>query len=208
MHDEQRVLLYGGSFDPVHCGHLEMAEHCRKSLRCRRVILIPLRLNPLKKEGPQANGADRVAMLRRAAGDRQEYEVSELELQREGPSYTYDTVQKFRERFGEMAELFWLVGADAASDLWRWYRIEDLLDTCHICIMRRGGYPVPGLDRLAQKAGARRAARVEQDMIETPEIEISSSEIRRQIRAGQNAADLVPDGVWTYIQKKGLYQQQ
>ncbi len=198
-------MLYGGSFDPVHIGHLRMAEYCREALSCERVILIPLRFNPFKKSGPVAGGADRAAMLEIAVGNRKGCEVSRVELTREGPSFTYDTVKTFRERLGGEVELFWLVGADAAEELWRWQRIEQLLDLCHICVMRRGGYTLPDMTRLEEKVGKKRTQQVLADMIETPEVEICSSEIRKRLEQGRDVSGMIPEPVLSYIKDKGLY---
>ena len=200
-----RIVLFGGSFDPIHNGHLAVAGYAFEHLSADRLIFIPARRSPHKTHGPSADGASRLAMIRLAISGRTGFEVSDCELHRADPSYTLDTVRHFREAVGSAGELFWLVGADAIGDLDKWYRIDEVLAMCRVCIMYRGGLPRPDLGRLVCAFGAERAAQLERDILPTPLVDASSSEIRPRLAAGLPVDDLVPAGVLAYIRDHGLY---
>ncbi len=199
-----RVVLFGGTFDPVHLGHTAVAAFAAERLDADKVVFVPARRSPHKRENPVASGEDRLAMLRLAAADCNRFEVSDCELRREGPSYTLDTVLGFRRRLGSDAKLYWLIGADMARDLPKWHRVSELLDACTLCIMRRGGYPPPELEGL-ESLGTARAARLRESVLETPPVDISSSEIRRRLATGEDVTGLLSPKVLDYIEKNGLY---
>lgn len=201
----QRIVLFGGSFDPIHNGHLTVAGFAFEHLAADRLIFIPARRSPHKSSGPSADGAARLSMIRLAIAGRAGFEASDCELHRADPSYTLDTVRHFREQVGAEGELFWLVGADAIGDLDKWYRIGEVLAMCRVCIMYRGGLPRPDLGRLVCAFGAACAAQLERDILPTPLIDASSSEIRPRLAAGLPADDLVPPAVLEYIRQHGLY---
>ncbi|MBE0535307.1 MAG: nicotinate (nicotinamide) nucleotide adenylyltransferase [Phycisphaerae bacterium] len=201
----QRQLLFGGTFDPVHAGHIAVAEFAAAQLRADDVVFIPAKRSPHKHVDPVASGDQRLAMLRLATAGRKRFEVSDCELRREEPSYTLDTVLYFRRRFASEAELFWLIGADMVRDLAKWYRVRELLDACTLCVMHRGGYPPPKLDGL-ETLGAERLARLRANVLETPSVDISSSEIRCKVASGEDVTGLLCPAVLDYIKKNGLYR--
>lgn len=201
----QKIILFGGSFDPIHKGHLTVAEFAFDQLDGDRLFFIPARRSPHKSEGPFASGQARLTMIRLAIAGRDRFETSDCELRRPPPSYTLDTVRHFRQVFGSSAEFFWLVGADAANDLGRWYHIDELLDACRLCIMHRGGMPSPRLDHLIKPLGAQRVAQLERHMLATPRIEADSTAIRARLAAGKSVEDLLPPAVLDYIRRERLY---
>jgi nicotinate-nucleotide adenylyltransferase len=203
--NERRVILFGGSFDPVHAGHLRVADYARRHLGAERAILIAAGRSPHKELDPVASGEHRLAMLRLAVEGRAGLEVSDLELKRPQPSYTYDTVEHFRKQYGESTALYWLLGADLARDLGTWYRACELIDGCRIAVMVRGGYEGPDLSGLEGQIGAARVAKLRDWMIPTPAIEVSSTEIRRRVAEGRDPGDEVPAAVAAYIARHGLY---
>ena len=208
MNTKHVVILFGGSFDPIHNGHLSVAAYAFEHLRADRLFFIPARRSPHKSAGPSADGQARSEMIRRAISGKEGFSVSDCELQRPEPSYTFDTVRQFRDQFGSDADLFWLIGADAINDLDKWYRIDELLGLCRLCIMYRGGLKRPDLQRLIPIFGATRVRQLENDVLPTPLIDASSSEIRSRIASGKPVDELLPEKVAAYIQKEGLYTEK
>ncbi len=203
--NERRVILFGGSFDPVHEGHIRMAEYARRYLEAERVVLIAAGRSPHKDRNPLASGDHRLAMLRLAIEGRAGLEVSDIELNRPQPSYTYDTVEHYRKLFGDSTALYWLLGADLVGDLGTWYRARELIDGCRIAVMVRGGYAGPDLSGLEGQIGAARMDKLRRWMIPTPAIDASSTEIRRRLAEGQGPGDQVPAAVAAYIARNRLY---
>jgi nicotinate-nucleotide adenylyltransferase len=204
--NERRVILFGGSFDPVHNGHIRVAEYARQYVQAERVILIPAGRSPHKAVNPVASGDDRMAMLRLAIEGYPDLEASDVELSRPQPSYTFDTVEHFRGIYGDGTALYWLIGADLVADLGIWYRACDLLDRCRVAVMVRGGYDAPDLTALGEQVGTDRADQLRQWMIPTPAIEVSSTEIRRRLAEGRSIEGLVLPAVEAYIARRGLYR--
>lgn len=205
MKTKHNIILFGGSFDPIHNGHLAVAAYAVRQLDGDRMIFVPARRSPHKTSTPAADGAARLTMIRLAIAGHDGFEVSDCELRRPEPSYTLDTVLHFRRQFGDDAEIFWLVGADAIGDLKNWYRINELLDMCRLCIMYRGGMATPNLECLNAPLGPSRVARLQNDILQTPLIDVSSTDIRARLASGEPAAPLVPPPVLDYIHQNGLY---
>jgi nicotinate-nucleotide adenylyltransferase len=198
--------LLGGTFDPPHHGHLILARDLRERLGLDQVVLIPAACSPFKADRPPvADGAHRLAMLRRTVRGEPGLAVSDLELARGGPSYTIDTVRAFRARHPH-ARLLWFVGADHLAGLPRWREAEALLATCEIWVMARGGLPRAAARRAlaALPPDFRRALRGR--WVEGRRLDLSASEIRARCRAGQSNKGLVPDAVRAYIRRHGLYR--
>ncbi len=189
----------------MHEGHIRVAESARQYLGAERAILIAAGRSPHKQLNPLASGEHRMAMLRLAIEGHAGLEVSDYELNRPQPSYTYDTVEHFRNRYGDSTALYWLLGADLVGDLGTWYRACELIDGCRIAVMVRGGYPGPDLSALEGPIGVARVAALGQWMIPTPAIEVSSTEIRRRLAEGKPLRDEVPASVAAYIARYGLY---
>jgi nicotinate-nucleotide adenylyltransferase len=190
-----RIAILGGTFDPIHSGHLRLAEEVRKKLGAERVVLVPASAQPLKERRAAASPEDRLAMARLAAAGRKWLEVSDLEVCRPPPSYTYETLAALRAA-EPAADFFFVVGADAARDLDRWYRIEDLLGLASFVVASRPGFALeipPGL------RGRVRA-------IEIDALPVSSTEVRRRLAAGKDVAGLVDGAVLDYIRTRGLYR--
>ena len=204
---ERKIVLFGGTFDPIHLGHTEVADVAARSLEADNVVFIPAKRSPLKELGPRASDDDRLAMIALATEDNERFRVSDCELRRRPPSYTLDTVRQFCDELGPKTTIYWLLGADSIADLIHWYRIEQLLDACHIAVMIRGGYERPSFDRYLPRWGAERVEKLRNDVIETPSIDISSTEIRRRLAAGQDVSGLLPPQVAAYIAEHHLYER-
>ena len=184
--------VLGGSFDPVHHGHLIAADRAVEALGLDRVLFVPCARQPLKANGPVATPEQRVAMLRLAIADHPRYALETLELERPAPSYTVDTLRALRKR-GPDQRLVLVLGADAAADLPRWREVEEIARLAEIAVLTRPGAPevVSSLVR---------------HLVATPAIEISASEIRARCLAGKSIRYLVPEAVAGYIAQHGLYR--
>lgn len=201
----ESILLMGGSFDPVHNGHLVIARDARERLGLARVVLVPAAQSPFKAAGHRSTAEQRLAMLRRAVRGEPRFTVSALELRRAGPSYTIDTVRHFRRRF-PAARLVWLIGADNVAGLPRWREAAALVTECEIWVAARGGIESRAARRdLAALPAAFRSA-LRGRMLETRQMEVSSTEIRARAAASLSIKGLVPDAVASYISRVHLYR--
>ncbi len=201
-----RIILFGGSFDPVHNGHVRVSHSAKQQLQAEDVFLIPARRSPHKNQVPFASGTDRLEMLKLAVSELEDFKVSDCELFREEPSFTIDTINYFLSKFGKNSQLYWLIGADQVDDLDKWYRIEELIDKSHICIMKRGGVGDIDFGKLEMSLGKVRSDKLRSDMLDTPEIEVSSTVIRDKIKNKESIEGLVSSEVANYIYSKGLYR--
>ena len=199
-----KIILFGGSFDPIHNGHLRVAHTVLEKLGADQLILVPARRSPHKEYMP-ISGHHRLKMICRAISNSERFSVSACELNRPDPSYTLDTILFFREKCTSGAELYWLIGADQLADFDKWYKVSELLDICRICVMYRAGYPKPNFDRFRGLFGPDQIAKLERDVVETPLIDISSTEIRRKLANGVMPGDDLPEPVIYYIQENQLY---
>lgn len=215
-----RLGLFGGSFDPVHYGHLALAEGCRQRLDLDEVWFVPAAQQPHKPVGPRASGRDRAAMLRIAIEGSPHLAVSTLELDRAGVSYSIDTLTCVRAARPE-AELFFLMGADTLSDLPNWRDPQRVLRLATPVVVHRAGQPAPDFDVLAPLVGEAEVERIRRHRVELTPPSISSSELRRRVRewgmsggkAGEDGMGdtgtiegLTPPGVVRYIAQHGLYR--
>ena len=199
-----KTILFGGSFDPIHNGHLRVGRAVLEELAADQMIFVPARRSPHKSHIP-AGGHHRLAMIQRAITGSDKFSVSDCELNRGEPSYTLDTIYFFRKELGPEVDLTWLMGADQLADFDEWYRVEELLDICRVSVMYRAGYPKPDFDCFRGVFRPDQITRLEQGVVETPLIEVSSTEIRRQLAAGELCRDVLPESVIRYIQSHHLY---
>ncbi len=204
--EDKKIALYGGTFDPIHPGHVEVSEVAGEKLNVGRVVLIPAKKSPLKPNSPMASDEDRLNMIKIAIARREKLEVSDYELKQEKQKYTIQTVRHFRKVFGGSTRLFWLIGADSVRELTRWYKIEELIDECELCTMYRGGVKRPNYEGFVDEWGRGRVEKMERNIIETPEIDISSTEIREKISKGEDVSEMLLPEVYEYIKERGLYR--
>ena len=200
----KKVILFGGSFDPVHSGHVQVARSSLQLLDADRLIFIPARRSPHKSDLP-ASGHHRLEMVQRAIVGIDSFSVSDCELMRPAPSYTLETIHFFRKQFGDDVVLHWLVGADQLSDFDRWYRVHELLDICHVSVMVRAGYPSPDFARFKDIFSDSIIRQLKDDVVKTPMIDLNSTAIRCQLAAGTVPPEALPPGVFEYIQHNHLY---
>lgn len=204
MQPRRKIILFGGSFDPIHTGHLRVAHHAIGALGADELIFIPARRSPHKTDMP-APGQHRFAMIARAIKELDRFSVSNCELLRPDPSYTLDTVHFFQDQFGPDCVLHWLIGADQLSDFEKWYRVDELLNECRISVMVRAGYPPPNFSRFSDTFSTDTIEQLQNDSIQTPLIDLSSTNIRQQLSSGSIPPDSLSPAVLQYIQQHHLY---
>jgi nicotinate-nucleotide adenylyltransferase len=194
-----RVGVVGGTFDPIHLGHVALAEWAAACAGLDRVVLVPAGRPPHRGEAT-APAADRLEMSRLAAAGHPLLEVSDLELRREGPSYTADTLRELGARHPG-AELFLVLGWDAARELRSWHRPDEVLRLARLVVVSRPGFPAPGPADL--EAAGIDPSRVVLCGEGTPEVE--STDIRRLLEEGRSLDGLVDPAVEAYLRRHGLY---
>ena len=200
----ERIGLLGGTFDPIHLGHLIVAEEARTRLSLDRLLFVPSR-QPWRKAGREiAHEADRLAMVRLAVEGNPGFEVSLVDLEREGPSYSVDTVCDVRATLSPEAELYFILGYDALMDLPHWHAPAELARITRLVTVIRPGYELDWSPLEQAIPEAREAV----TLLETPEIGISSTEVRQRVAAGRSIRYWVPDLVAEYIQQQWLYRGQ
>ena len=203
---KKKVILFGGTFDPIHIGHTTVAVEAAEHIGAEKTIFIPAKRSPLKDYLPKASGADRLAMIALAIDENKKFELSDYELKRPQPSYTLQTVRQFQSDYGSNTLIYWLVGADSIDDLPHWYGIDELIERCNLSVMYRAGYNPPDFTRFKTVWGARRTEKLQQNVIQTSLIDVSSTEIRNRIAASQDVADMLHPAVADYIRKHNLYK--
>ena len=204
---QNRIILFGGSFDPIHLGHVTVAKSAADQIGAEKVIFIPTRRSPHKKMHPQAPDNARFDMTSLAISDEETFCVSDYEIKRPDPSYTIDTVRFFKESYPPETQFFWLIGADTLTDLHRWHQIGELIDECNLSIMNRGGVAEPDLTGFEAIFGSDRLEKLKNNMISTPRIAASSTEIRAGLAAEGDVSSLLNPKVLAYIKENHLYRQ-
>jgi nicotinate-nucleotide adenylyltransferase len=201
-----RLGLFGGSFDPVHRGHVELARACQQGANLDQVWFLPAAKQPFKQHGPVASDADRLAMLELAIEGEPTWRVSSLEIDRGGVSYTVDTLREIHEQLPG-TELYFLMGADALHELPKWREPEVILDLATPLVVARAGEPAPKFDALLSVSTPERVDQIQAAQVTMPEIPISSTAIRGLIHDGDIVAAMLPNKVWDYIIDQGLYKR-
>lgn len=202
----KKIVLFGGTFDPIHVGHVAVANFAAAKIKAEKIFFIPSKHSPLKKIKPSASSLDRSKMISLALRDYKNTAVSDCELNRSGPSYTIDTVKFFRSEYGRNAELYWLIGADCLADITNWYQIKTLLDECVFTVMTRAGVMLPDLDCLIDKLGKDRVGKLQQNVIKTPLVNVSSTEVRKRLSQNIDVSEMICPAVEKYIHTNRLYQ--
>jgi nicotinate-nucleotide adenylyltransferase len=199
-----RIALFGGSFDPLHLGHLILAEQCREQARLDQVWFVPAATSPLKQLGPVASNRQRLEMLQIGIAGHDAFRVEECELDRGGISYTVDTLKQLQtEHPGN--EWFLIIGGDSLADFDRWREPAEICQLALPLVYQRPGFVAP-LDSLRSFTTPERFALIEQHAITARQIDISSTDLRRRIAAGESIRYLVPRAVEVYLLNQGLYK--
>ena len=196
-----RAGLLGGSFDPPHIGHLILAEEARDQLDLSVVFLVPAGQPPHKMDRAMTPVADRVAMTELAIAGNPAFRLSRVDADRPGPHYTIDLVRLVREQLPEDAELFFLMGFDSLRDLPTWREPARLIRSVQLVALTRPDVPIDWESLEASLPGVRERV----TLLDMPELEIASNDIRRRVREGRSIRYMVPDAVREYIEAQGLY---
>lgn len=199
MHE--RIGIMGGTFDPVHNGHIVIAKSVAEQLDLDRVLFIPAG-NPNFKQGQElASAANRAHMVALAIENEPLFELDLCEVERAGVTYTADTLEELAQCH-EDAQLFFIMGTDSAVTLPGWKRVSDVARLCTIVVAKRPGQSTQRVrDALA-------ASSIDFDTIylDVPQVDVSSTQVREQIAQGHDVSDMIPSSVWTFLTEVGLYQ--
>jgi len=194
--------VFGGTFDPIHLGHLAVAEEVRTSLGLAEVLFVPAGQPWLKADRSISPAKHRVEMVKLAIAGNPHFKLSSCEVDRPGPSYAVDTIDILHHQLGTEAKLFFLLGSDALSELPQWKEPSRLIQICHLVAFTRPGFALPPLEPL-ESAIPGLSQHV--TFVEAPQIDISATQIRNRVSRGASLHGLVPQAVERYILEQGLY---
>ncbi|MGH2460175.1 MAG: nicotinate-nucleotide adenylyltransferase [Chloroflexota bacterium] len=200
-----KVGILGGTFDPIHHGHLVVAEDCRTQLGLDEVLFVPAGAPPHKRGRPISPAVDRIEMVQRAIAGNHHFRLSRVDVDRPGASYSVEMVARLRRELGDGPSLFFIVGRDALADLPLWREPARLADLCQIVAVNRPGYPSLDLASL-DPAIPHASERILQLVV--PELSISASSLRQRVREGRPITYMTPDAVIEYIQQHRLYRAE
>ena len=197
----QRIGIMGGTFDPIHYGHLLMAEEARQAFALDQVVFVPNGRPAHKKSYLVSSSEDRFAMTLLATESNPYFTCSRIELDRPGPSYTIDTLRAYRALHSDLDALYFITGADAVLEILSWHEYDKLADECRFIAVTRPGFV---LDRLEEMLDADFLHQI--SFLSIPGLEISSTDLRRRVREGRSVKYLTPEAVEGYIEQNGLYR--
>ncbi len=196
-----RLGLMGGTFDPIHYGHLVIAETARVEFCLEQVIFIPAATPPHKVDRSVSDAEQRYAMLVAATASNPHFFTSRLEMERNGPSYTVDTLRQFRAQGGPDQELFFITGADSILEILTWRHHEEVIRLATFIAVTRPGYDLGRLERVLPASYLPQVR-----VLRAPLVDVSSTDLRKRVRRDQPIRYLVPESVEVYINKHGLYR--
>jgi nicotinate-nucleotide adenylyltransferase len=196
----KRLGVMGGTFDPIHHGHLLTAEEAVQQFDLDEVVFVPTGQPWMKQDREVSPAEHRYLMVVIATASNPRFSVSRLEIERDGPTYAVDTLKELRAERGEDVELFFITGADAILEIFQWKSPEEAFELAHFIAATRPGYDLAAFEQGASNSHAR--VRV----MSIPALAISSTDIRVRVRESRPIRYLVPEGVQTYIEKVGLYR--
>jgi nicotinate-nucleotide adenylyltransferase len=201
----KKIGILGGTFDPVHLGHLTAAEAVGEAYALERVLFIPAGEPPHKLNQAMTPARHRYCMTGLATLGNPRFDVSPVEIQRKGVSYTIDTLDYFKRQLGPDSEIYFITGADVISEIFTWRSVDALFESCFFVIVTRPGFDFKRLwNQFAGLLTQSQLARILP--LEIPAVEISSTDIRERIRQGRTVKYLLPESVEAYIHKNKLYE--
>lgn len=195
-----KLGIIGGTFNPIHIGHLIIAESVREAYELDHVLFIPARIPPHKK-AERASALHRLEMTRLAVMTNPNFSVSDMEMKRTGPSYSIDTIRELRKLHGDSVELYFIAGTDTIQDLPNWRKVEEVLTLCNfIGATRPDGTEI--IDNIVEQFGEL-GKKIHQ--LRVPEVEISSTDLRNRLHSGKSVRYMIPQTVIEYIRQNGVY---
>ena len=200
-----RIGVFGGSFDPIHQGHLILAENCRQQARLDQVLFMPCAMSPHKLDGAHGTDRQRLEMLDLAIGGHRDFVRSDMEVKRGGVSYTVETLRELAVQSGN--EWFFLMGADSLESFASWREPEEILKLAKPVVVGRPGSKID-LKSLVSLSSKEYVESLSELSVESPLVEISSSDIRRRVASNQSVRFLVPRSVEKYIETQKMYLAQ
>jgi nicotinate-nucleotide adenylyltransferase len=189
----EKIAILGGSFNPIHIGHLILANTVCEEFNLDKIIFVPCYIQPLKSNEDFASAEDRLAMIKLAIQNNPKFELSDIEIKRKGKSYTVDTLKYFKQKYDD---LYFVIGADNIKDFHRWKEPDTILKLAKLIVTNRGGIE----KKIPQRLRGKKIF-----VCKIPDIEISSTLIRNNIRSNKSIKYLVPEKVEKYIIKNKLY---
>lgn len=202
----QRIGILGGTFDPIHIGHLLLAEMAREALRLDEVRFIPAATAPHKLDKRSAEGKQRLELIRLAIGGNRYFTADERELRRSGISYTVDTLAELRAELPN-AEFVFLMGGDSLAELHTWREPARICELAFVAVLARGGLQPPDLQQLKVYLPTEQHAELSSHLVPMPQMEISSSDIRARIAAGRSVRYQLHPAVAAAIEAQRLYRE-
>ena len=199
------IGLFGGSFDPIHHGHLIIARTLLEQAGLDRVILLPTHDPPHKNATVLAGAAHRLEMIRLAIAGDPQFELSDYDMVRAGPTYTVDTVEHFQELLGGSVSLSWIIGADSLADLATWHRLSDLVDRCRILTASRPHCKPMDWGSLSRFLSPQQIAKLKAGVYTAPLIDLSATDLRTRLAEGKSVRYCVPLPVCEYLERTRLY---
>ena len=196
-----RLGIMGGTFDPIHIGHLSVAEQVRETLGLDAVLFIPAGVPVFKRDRRVAPAADRLAMCQLAVADNPFFDVSDIEIRRGGDTYTVDTLREMRVHYPDNVEFWFIIGADAVASISLWRESDAIAQLCKLAAVTRPGFQLDS----ATRAQVDEAGAFDVRYLQATALSVSSSDLRERLEQGLSIRYLTTDGVCDYIREKGLY---
>ncbi|HOM72971.1 MAG TPA: nicotinate-nucleotide adenylyltransferase, partial [Armatimonadota bacterium] len=196
----RRIGIIGGTFDPVHIGHLIIAQEAWHKLELEKVVFVPAGIQPHKPDRPVTDREHRFNMVKLAVEDNPVFEVSRAELDRPGPSFTVDTLAEFKRIYGDETRLFFIAGADAILEIQTWHQPDKIIEYAALVAAARPGYDLSRAKKLLPEEFLQRII-----FLEAPSVDISATQLRERVANGIPVRYLIPDPVVRYIIENRLF---
>ncbi len=196
QHRPARIGIFGGTFNPPHVGHLIVGESVREQLKLDKIIFVPSYISPHKRKGEETLASHRLKMVQTAIRNNSFFSVSDIEIKRKGTSYTYETLEILRKEY-QGAKIFFIIGIDNFAEFHTWRKPQRIAELATLVVMNR---PMEAEDT------GRKRLRSTTEFVEVPDIQVSSTEIRRRVKEGKSIRFLVPEAVERYIARMKLYR--
>lgn len=200
---QQRIGIMGGTFDPIHNGHLSTASNVKSYFKLDKIMFVPSGTPPHKRNRIITDAKHRVEMIKIALAGNEDFSLSTIEVDRKGYSYTYDTLLELQKSYCKETSFYFIIGADVVPELFTWHKYKELFAICEFIAVLRPGFEVKSFFEDIDKMEAE-GARI--NPVRTPLVDASSSKVRECVREGKDCSMMLPDGVLDYIMKEGLYR--